>query len=326
LAVVRDGEAGEATNGNVQALSFDSVLNGHEADSAVLLDGNDVIATAAPVHANGNGKVAHMYRGSRRSRSKTRPVVSVVVPAKNEARNLAWVLRLMPSYVDEVVLVDGNSTDDTIEVARAIRPDIVVVQDDKPGKGAALRRGFETATGEFIVMIDADGSMDPSEIGRYVELLHEGYDFVKGSRFMAGGGTADMTHLRNFGNSVLRGMVNVLYGTRFTELCYGLMAFRASKIPALGLDADGFEIETQIVVRAVKAGLRTTEAPSYELPRRYGESNLRTFRDGTRVLRTLLKERLSWRRRPAVLKAAASGAGHHPSPATATALTPGGNS
>lgn len=229
-----------------------------------------------------------------------RTPVSVVIPAKNEARNIAWVLRLLPEWVDEVILVDGNSTDDTVDVARAVRPDIVIVNDDRPGKGAALRAGFAAATGDLIVMIDADGSMDPGEIDRYVELLDEGYDLVKGSRFMEGGGSADISHVRSLGNRVLRGLVNVLYGQRFSELCYGLMAFRTSRLPDMALRSDGFEIETEIVVRAIKADLRIAEVPSFELPRRYGDSNLNAFRDGRRVLRTLLTERIGWRRRQAV--------------------------
>ena len=119
-----------------------------------------------------------------------------------------------------------NSTDRTVEVARAMRPDIVVVPEMGPGKGAAVRTGIAAATGEFIVMIDADGSMEPLEIPRYVEALSQGADLVKGSRFLPGGGTSDMTRLRMVGNRVLLGVVNTGFGTRFTELCYGFMAFR----------------------------------------------------------------------------------------------------
>ncbi len=126
--------------------------------------------------------------------------VSVVIPAKNEARNIGWVLERIPIWVDEVVLVDGRSTDRTIEVARALRPDIVVVADDEPGKGAALRAGFAAATGDFVVMLDADGSMDPGEIENFVALLATGHDLVKGSRFAPGGGTADISLLRSAGN------------------------------------------------------------------------------------------------------------------------------
>jgi glycosyltransferase involved in cell wall biosynthesis len=219
--------------------------------------------------------------------------VSVVIPAKNEARNIGWVLGRMPSVVDEVIIVDGLSTDGTLDVAKMIEPDVVVIHEMRPGKGAAMRAGMSAARGEFVVLLDADGSMDPVEIDRYVDQLALGFDLVKGSRKLPGGGSTDLTPLRDFGNARLLDLANLLFGTDFTELCYGFVGLRRSAIAALQLDADGFEIETQIVTRAVRAGLRIVEVPSMEAPRRYGESNLRTFRDGWRVLRTMLAERLA---------------------------------
>jgi glycosyltransferase involved in cell wall biosynthesis len=217
--------------------------------------------------------------------------VSAVIPALNEGQNIEWVLTRLPDCVDEVVVVDGRSTDDTIEVARRIRPDARIVHEMRPGKGVALRSGFEHSRGDYVVMLDADGSMEPAEVTRYVAMLDEGFDLVKGSRFIDGGGTTDISRLRALGNFSLLALANRAYGCRFTELCYGYMVLRRSAIPRLGLDADGFEIETQIVVHAVKAGLRIAEVASFEAPRRTGESNLRTFRDGGRVLRELLRAR-----------------------------------
>jgi hypothetical protein len=198
----------------------------------------------------------------------------------------------MPLDVDEVVLVDGRSTDRTIEVALAIRPDTVVVVDDAPGKGCAIRKGIETASGEFIVMLDADGSMDPREIDRFVQPLRDGHDLVRGSRFMAGAGTADISPLRDVGNRGLLFLTRILYGASRSDLCYGYAAFRRSSILALRLTATGFEIEAQLFLRAERARLKVTEVPSFEAPRRAGTSNLHTFRDGSRVLRTIIGERL----------------------------------
>jgi glycosyltransferase involved in cell wall biosynthesis len=223
--------------------------------------------------------------------SGARPRVSVVVPTLNEERNVAWVLERLPEVVDEVILVDGRSTDRTIEVARGACPDIRVVLETQPGKGAALRAGFAAASGEYIVMIDADGSMDPGEIERFVEALQSGYDFVKGSRFAEGGGTVDMSPVRRLGNGALRTAVNVLYRTNFTDLCYGFIGFRRERLGALRLDSQGFEIETEMIARAVIASLRISEVPSFEAERRYGESNLSAWRDGRRALATLLRER-----------------------------------
>ncbi|MEA2254942.1 MAG: hypothetical protein QOG35_987 [Solirubrobacteraceae bacterium] len=236
-------------------------------------------------HANGNGN--GNGNGSANGNGHGRDRVTVVIPAKDEARNVAWVLRRLPPGIDEVILVDGRSTDDTVAVARAVRPDIVVATERGPGKGAAMRTGMDLASGEIIVTIDADGSMDPSEIDRYIHAAHE-VDLVKGSRFAGTGGTDDMGPLRRWGNRALLGLVNVLYGSRLTDLCFGYCAVRRSALPALALRSDGFEIETEMTVRALRAGLRIGEVPSFEAPRRYGSSHLRTIRDGWRVLCTLV--------------------------------------
>lgn len=238
--------------------------------------------------------------------------VTLVIPTLDEVRNIGWVLERVPDVVDEIVLVDGASTDGTVAKALEVRPDLRVVVEARPGKGAALRAGFAAATGDRIVMIDADGSMDPAEITRYLALLDAGYDLVKGSRFVGDGGTADMERLRRAGNFVLRDLANGLYGTSFTDLCYGFIAFRRDRLEALALRSDGFEIEAEIVVRAVMSALRVGEVASFEAPRRHGDSHLRTWRDGTRVLRVMLHHRF----RAAAAPPAARGAAARPEVAT----------
>lgn len=219
------------------------------------------------------------------------PKVTVVIPTLNEERNIAWVINRLPPMVDEVILVDGRSTDRTVAVALAIRPDIVVVREPRPGKGIALRTAFAAATGDIIVMLDADCSMDPGEIPVFVEAIEDGADLVKGSRFLNGGGSVDISLLRQLGNRALLLMTNILYARRFSELCYGFMAFRRTALPRLALESTGFEIETELVVRSIKSGLRVAEVPSFESARAFGVSNLHTFRDGWRVARTVLQHR-----------------------------------
>ncbi len=232
------------------------------------------------------------------ARAKT----SVIIPTLNEQDNLPHVLPRIPSDVDEVILVDGRSTDRTVEVARELMPTIRVVMEARPGKGAALRAGFAAATGDIIVMLDADGSTDPGEIPTFLAALHGGADFVKGSRFLPGGGTIDMPFYRRAGNEAFILCVRVLFGARFTDLCYGYNAFWRDVLPILDLDGDGFEIETMMNVRALRAGFLVTEVPSYEAARVHGQSRLRTIPDGWRVLRTILRERR--RPMPAVVREA----------------------
>jgi glycosyltransferase involved in cell wall biosynthesis len=219
--------------------------------------------------------------------------VSLVIPVRNEARNIASVLEQVADDVDEIILVDGNSTDVTVITARAYRPDVRVVPQQGTGKGSALRTGFQAATGDIIVMMDADGSMSPQEIRHYVHFLTNGYDFVKGSRFISGGGSLDITWFRQLGNWFLLTVFNTAYDAHLTDLNYGFCAFQRRYLEHLHLSATGFEIEAEMTVRAMQAGLRITEVPSLELPRRSGESNLHAIRDGIRVLRTVLRHHRS---------------------------------
>jgi glycosyltransferase involved in cell wall biosynthesis len=250
------------------------------------------------------------------------PRVSVVIPTYNEAKNLPHVFALMPEDVHEVIVVDGRSVDDTVPTARALRPDVKIVMQNRIGKGNAMACGFAAATGDIVVMLDADGSADPREIPRFVAALVDGADFAKGTRFANGGGSSDITRMRAWGNRQLNRAANVLFGTRYTDLCYGYNAFWRHCLPHLELEAggrpreerlwgDGFEIETLINTRVAKAKLRIVEVPSFEFERIHGQSNLNTWRDGLRVLRALAVERVNGKGRaaaPATITAAATAA------------------
>ncbi len=224
------------------------------------------------------------------------PRVSVVIPALNEQENLPYVLPRIPANVHEVLLVDGHSIDDTVSIARELMPDIRVIAQRGRGKGAALVSGFHECTGDVIVMLDADGSTDPGEIPLFVGALLAGADFVKGSRFICGGGTADMTLHRKLGNRAFIGLTRILFGTRYSDLCYGYNAFWVDVVEHLALEATGFEVEAMMNIRAHRLGLRIAEVPSFEHRRRHGVGRLRTIPDGIRVLKTILRERAQ--RRP----------------------------
>ena len=209
------------------------------------------------------------------------PRVSVVVPTRNEARNLEVVLPAIAAVrpaVHEIIVVDGNSVDGTIETAQRVLPWVKVITQTRKGKGNAMACGFAAATGDVIVMFDADGSADPAEIPAFVRALVAGADFAKGSRFVRGGGSDDITLLRKTGNAGLNGVANALFGTSYTDLCYGYNAFWADILPVLDLPdislpappqggmlwGDGFEIETVLNCRVAAAGMKITEVPSME--------------------------------------------------------------
>lgn len=242
--------------------------------------------------------------------------VSVVVPTLNEARNLPYFFERLPADVFEVILVDGGSKDGTVEVARELYPSVVVLQQTRTGKGNALACGFRECKGDIVVTIDADGSTDPAEIPRFVEALLAGADYAKGSRFRKGGGSHDITRLRRIGNWGLNRFVNLLFRIRFTDLCYGYNALWREALTVLDLPdpdlpeqregqklwGDGFEIETLINIRAAAHPLSIQEVASIEARRLHGVSNLSAFGDGTRVLRTILREyRRVRQERPAVV-------------------------
>ena len=229
------------------------------------------------------------------------PRVSVVIPARDEARNLPLVLAELPAGLHEVVLVDGGSRDGTVAAARRARPDVRVVRQTRRGKGNALVCGLAACTGDIAILLDADYSADPGEIAAFVAKLRGGADLVKGSRFLHGGGSSDLTALRSLGNKTLLFLMNRLYRTSFSDLCYGYNAlwtrcFEDLELPSVGPGeaefGDGFEFETLLAAHAATARLEIGEVPSYERDRQFGESHLNTWRDGWRVLHAILRERL----------------------------------
>jgi glycosyltransferase involved in cell wall biosynthesis len=226
---------------------------------------------------------AHLCLGS---------TVSVVIPTLNEAENLAFVLNTIPAWVNEIIVVDGRSTDDSVRVAKVLRPDVRIIHEPRHGKGAALRAGLAAASGDIRIIMDADGSMDGNDIQAFRDALVSGADYVKGSRFCAQGGSADITPLRRFGDWGICLIIRTLFGVKYTDGTFGFKAVRADCLDKIRIDADGFEVELLIDIRAHRAGLRTVEVPCFETHRIHGNSNLHALRDGLRCLRVIVLEKL----------------------------------
>ncbi len=219
--------------------------------------------------------------------------VSVIIPALNEAENLPHILPKIPHWVHEVVLVDGNSTDNTIDVARRLRPNIHIVRQDtgRKGKGAALRAGVNAASGDIVVLLDADGSTDPAEIPVFVSTLLAGADFAKGSRFLQGAGTTDMPFYRKVGNGCLVLLTNILFRTRYTDITYGYNAFWREDAALLAFEIDNWACEIVNNIRAARNGLRIVEVASHEYDRIAGQAKLQTWSAGWMILKAILRER-----------------------------------
>ena len=216
--------------------------------------------------------------------------VSLIIPTLNEVSNIPHVFSDLPEFIDEIVVVDGQSKDGTIDAIRRIRSGVRIIVNKPKGKGAALQTGFNNATGDLIIMMDADGSHNPKEISQFIEPILNGYDVSKGSRMMKGGGSSDITPFRRLGNKIFVTMVNTMYGSDYTDLCYGYRAFKKEAYEKIECDADGFEVETQQSIRIKKTGLRVKEVPSFEALRKNGNSNLNSFKDGWRILNIIVKE------------------------------------
>lgn len=232
--------------------------------------------------------------------------VSVIIPAKNEEKNIVNLLNNIPDKIEEIIVIDGNSIDLTYEFAHKSSRRVKVIRQKSKGKGAALSLGFQIATGDYLIAIDADGSNDPKEIKEFIEKLNEGFDLVKGSRYLAEGGSDDITKFRSIGNLFLTYLANTLFDANWTDLAYGYVGMTktlADRIKILNFDSEsnstnygkGFEIEALICCRAKKFGANIAEIPSFEKKRVYGSSNLKSIPDGLRALGAILFEKFVFR-------------------------------
>lgn len=225
-----------------------------------------------------------------------KPSVTVLIPTLNEEGSISEVIqKLNQMGYRDIWVIDGNSRDRTVEFAKELGVNIII-QNGK-GKGNALREAFNHAAEnnhaeDVIVIMDADGSMDPKDIPSFMESLDTGADMVKGSRFLCHAHSEDMSSIRRVGNLLFTFMVNLFWSARYTDLCYGFAAFRKDAIDKLypHLKSANFEIETEILIKARKLGLKVIEVPSIEYRRRYGKSNLNTLGDGLRIFRTIIEE------------------------------------
>ncbi len=213
--------------------------------------------------------------------------ISLIIPTKNEAGNLQRVLDTIPKYIDEIIVIDAYSKDGTIEIARKNNCKIFF---DNHGKGSAVLVGVKKATGDFVIMMDADCSNRAVEFGLLIEGLEAGYDFCFGSRFIQGGGSDDMPWYRRIGNKFFVLLVNTFWGTKYSDLCYGYRSFRRNAFGKLDLKSRDFSIETEMSIHAAKKKMRVIEIPSFEKARHSGRGNLRTFRDGYRIIKKIVKE------------------------------------
>jgi glycosyltransferase involved in cell wall biosynthesis len=217
----------------------------------------------------------------------------VILCTLNEAANVTHVVREIPNWINEVILMDGGSVDGTVERALEIRPGIRAVYQSCPGKDSAVREGITLASGEIVVTLDCDGETSAADIQSFLTPLLNGYDFAKGSRFATGHG--NKPRLRLLGNRVIVGLFNLLYSTRFTDVCSGLNAFWRARVEHAGIwSSSTWNYEPRVVARAVRRGLRVIEVPQQARGRQAGRSKLPDFRQGVLAVWCVLYERVRW--------------------------------
>jgi len=222
--------------------------------------------------------------------NNTNPRLSLVICTLNEASNVEAILTKIPDYIYEVILVDGHSSDGTVDIARKIFPRARIFYQPGKGKGDALKCGYKNATGDIIITLDADGATDPALIPEFIQPLMQGYDFVKGSRFLHGP-PLKMSFVHKFGNWVLTTTANILYRAKYTDICSGYNAFWKKSIDKIKLENDGFEMEQEFNVKIKKAGLKVTEVYCLDKGRIGGRTKVSTVKQGLKDWWIIIKER-----------------------------------
>lgn len=214
--------------------------------------------------------------------------VTAVVPTKNEAKSVGDTLKRTAKYVDEIILIDGHSTDDTIAVAKKTIPSIKIVHQKSKGKGAGMRESIPYITGDIVVFVDADGSHIPEHIPTLVKKIEDGADMVIASRFL--GGSDEFTPLRKFLNWLVNVSVNLLFNSHYSDTQNGFRALRVSTLKKMNLISENFEVETEMCIRASKLGAKVVDVPSHEMSRVYGASNLSILKHGPYHFWTVVRE------------------------------------
>ncbi len=218
--------------------------------------------------------------------------VSAVICAKNEARSLPEVIARTKPYVNEILVIDGRSVDNTTAIAEKLG--CRVIQDAGKGKGEAVRLGISACNGSYVVLLDADCSHDPSAIPALLRPLKEGHaDLVVASRRRGGSDELDGSVeniMRDVIGRLITGIINFRFGSSLTDSQNGFRALRKEIIPLLELSEDGFTIEQQMIIRCLKRGLRVEEVSSREYKRKFGRSRISLLRHGPTYVWNLFKE------------------------------------
>lgn len=230
-----------------------------------------------------------------KEQSKSYQKLVIILPTLNEEGTIGKVIDEIPraileerGYQVKVLVVDGNSTDLTRQIAH--ERDAEVIIEPRKGKGRAMRTALEQVKADFVFMLDADYTYPATYIPDMLDMLHEDYDVVIGSRLKGEREKGAMSRLNSIGNHLLTLMANVLYLTRISDLCTGYWGLKGGVIPSLHLSADGFNFEAELFTQIVKNGYSIGEVPIY-YRRRPTPAKLSSIKDGLNIGWTLITRR-----------------------------------
>jgi glycosyltransferase involved in cell wall biosynthesis len=222
---------------------------------------------------------------------KARETTTLLLPTLNEIEALRVVIpQIEREWVDEIIVIDGGSTDGTVEFLEGLG--IRVHAQAGRGFGQGMLQGMQIARGEIVIEFMPDGNSIPADIPRMIDKMREGYDLVIGSRYFGGAKSDDDDFMTAWGNWMFTLMVNVLFNARYTDVLTGFRAYRRSAAMELDLDAPGLSWPCQSSIRFARAHLRVSEIPAHEPPRIGGVRKMRPFKTGWEILTLILRDLL----------------------------------
>lgn len=226
--------------------------------------------------------------------------VSIIIPTLNEAGNLERVINDVKPFADELIVIDGHSTDNTAEIAK--KHGVLFYLDERKGKGAALRLAAQKATKDILLFIDADWSHNPADIPRLLQPIKDGNaDHVSGSRMLGGSDelfSSIREVIRLLGSEIITLTINNRFGVRLTDSQNGFRSIRREVFLNLDLTEDITTIEQEMVIKTLRNGYRLVEVPTHEYRRNYGDSKINVLKVGPRYVYCLVKNVLKPNIRP----------------------------
>lgn len=215
--------------------------------------------------------------------------ITLLAPTLNEIEAVRVVLpKIKKEWVDEIIVIDGGSTDGTVEYCQ--NNGYLVHRQKGRGYGNGMRDGYSVAQGDIVIEFPPDGNSPPERIPDIIKKINEGYDFVVASRYKAGAKSYDDDLLTAVGNKIFTFLVNLLFGANYTDVLIGFRAYRRESFSKLKMTAAGLDWSVQMPIQFAKVGFKIAEIPVDEPKRIGGQRKMSPFKTGWKILKIIIKE------------------------------------